>query len=158
MFSIQPRRPAHDAQVELIRTFATSKLRAIYTPIPSENNSAAPSEFPFTSIVALNDANVVVGTADYMINTPSVFIQGIAVATTYRCRGVARTMLNHIEMLAAKSRLSSLQIKTIQETGNVGIFQRMGFHVIGAQKSERFIGTNGQVVNEITLQCDVARL
>ena len=87
-----------------------------------------------------------------MLYSSAIYVQGIAVAISHRQCGVAKAICNHIEMLAVGLHLPALQVKIIQEMGNVEIFKLLGFHVIEERTSNRFVGLQGQPVAEVTLE------
>lgn len=54
--------------------------------------------------------------------------------------------------LAVDKGYAALEVATIKETGNVEIFKHLGFSVIEERISERFLGSHGQSVTEVTLK------
>jgi GNAT superfamily N-acetyltransferase len=157
MFSIRPAQPVDDESIKRITAESTVELRAVYAPKALDKTSVtAPSSAP--RVVALDIGHAIVGVAEYIVESTAVYVQGIAVSASHRRCGIAAALLKHIEMITAGLQIPALKVKTILETGNVEIFERMGFHLIDERVSERFIGPQGQAVFEVTLERAVASL
>ncbi len=141
--------------VNLIVAACTRELRMIYAPRPNLVNVFQSQVHP-VRIVAVDADNMIIGVAEYMGRDSALYVQGIAVAPKHRRRGVATGLLAHCASLAVHAGLPALEIATIKETGNVGIFNRLGFVVIDERVSERFWSHDEQPVTEITLRRGVA--
>jgi N-acetylglutamate synthase-like GNAT family acetyltransferase len=144
---------ATDAEpVQLIMRSCTGELRTVYVPklqpkIASGNDAPA-----ILRIVAVDQADTVVGVAECIARPTVLYVQGVAVDPAHRRRGVAGALLAHIVMRALEMGLPVLQLATIKEAGNVDVFKRLGFSVVEEQKSERFLGQHGQPIFEVTLE------
>ena len=102
--------------------------------------------------MAVDDADTVIGVAEYITQEVDLYVQGVAVLPTHRRRGVARTLLGHITTLAIDFGLPALSVVTIKETGNLEIFESLGFIVVEERTSDRFVGIQGQPVTEVVLR------
>jgi len=135
--------------VKHIMTLCTSELRAVYKPKPKSETILTSHSLSNTRVVAVDDADTVIGVAEYITQEVDLYIQGVAVLPTHRRRGVARTLLGHIATLAIDFGLPALSVVTIKETGNVEIFESLGFIVVEERTSDRFVGIQGQPVTEL---------
>lgn len=141
--------------VNSIMAACTRELRMIYAPRPNvadvSQNQAHPAR-----IVAVDVADTIVGVAECIGRASALYVQGLAVASTHRRRGVATELLAHCTALAGDAGLPALEIATIKETGNAGIFRRLGFLVVDERVSERFWSRDQKPVTEVTLRRAVA--
>lgn len=152
MITVRPYLPADAQAVEHIVTACTRELRKVYRP-SADKPPASPDTVPaIERVVAIDDAGTIVGVAEFAPRTSALYAQGIAVAPDYRRRGVAGALLKHIAALAANRQIPQVELATIKETGNVGIFLRLGFFVVEERLSERFTGADGQAVTEVMLK------
>ncbi|WP_333876840.1 GNAT family N-acetyltransferase [Methylobacter sp.] len=137
--------------VNLIMTTCTQELRKVYGPKPATKrvSKIQPNS---SRIVAVSPKDTVVGVAECIHRELALYVQGIAVAPTYRRRGVATDLLAHCNSLAADAGLNVLEIATIKETGNAELFCRLGFFVIDERVSDHFWHHDKQPVTEVTLR------
>jgi len=156
MLVVRAFRPADAESVEFIMASATRELRAVYAPVPLTDIAPVKHSSSSTRVVALDRTDTVVGVAECIVCPLALYVQGVAVASTHRRCGVAGALLGHLAMLAVDMGLPVVQVATIKETGNVEVFQRLGFEVIEERISERFLGLHGQPVTEVTLKRQVA--
>jgi ribosomal protein S18 acetylase RimI-like enzyme len=138
--------------VNLIVASCTRELRTVYCSRPLSNASAVASSYSLARVVAVDHTGTVVGIAECIERPSVIYVQGIAVAPTHRRSGIAGDLLEHIKSLAAHRGLPDLELATIKETGNVEIFRRLGFTVSEERVSERFQGSDGMPVTEVTLK------
>lgn len=141
--------------VNLIMSSCTQELRKVYAPKPTTKSVSQIQPSP-SRIVAVSPKDTVVGVAECVYRAPALYVQGIAVAPTYRRHGVATDLLAHCNSLAANAGLNVLEIATIKETGNAEIFCHLGFVVVDEHISDRFWRHDKQPVTEVTLRRHVA--
>jgi ribosomal protein S18 acetylase RimI-like enzyme len=156
MIVVRAFRPADAESVDLIMNSSTRELRAVYAPKPKVENSSVRHSSSSARVVAMDNADTAIGVAECIVHPLALYVQGIAVASTHRRRGVARALLEHIATLAVDLGLPAVRVATIKETGNVEVFKRLGFDVIEERTSERFLGLHGQPVTEVTLKRHVS--
>lgn len=131
----------------------TAELRQIYLPEPNPPGKSAATgrRQCHTRIVAVDGSGGVVATAECIRRITVLYVRGIAVSPAARRRGMAAALLAHCAGLAADIGLPALEVATIGETGNVGIFRRLGFLVVAERVSGRFRRPDGRPVVEVTL-------
>ncbi|MBW7900757.1 MAG: GNAT family N-acetyltransferase [Rhodocyclaceae bacterium] len=137
--------------VDLITAACTRELRRVYSPKPSAEPILR-NRSDSSRIVAVDDAEAIVGVAECIRHASAVYVQGIAVAPTHRRCGVAADLLAYGASLAAGAGCPALELATIKETGNVEIFCRLGFRVIEERVSDRFWSHDERPVTEVTLR------
>ena len=138
----------HEAALSKIKIQATNELRAKYIPRVGMQSCNA-SEVAV--LVALKDGSVV-GTAEYFQKSRSLYIQGIAVHPDYREKGVCRSILLKAEEIACVRQLSSLSLSTIEETGNVAIFEKLGFSVVSRMAASNYVSLDGESVMLVNMK------
>ena len=156
MITVRSFLPIDVESVDLIMKSSTQELRAVYTPKPKAVTAPVNHSSSSARVVALDNAEMVVGVAECIVCSSALYVQGVAVASTHRRRGVASALLEHIAKIAVENSLPVVQLATIKETGNVEIFKHLGFNVIEERISERFLGLHGQPVTEVSLQFQIA--
>ena len=130
----------NDAMAE-VSALATETLRETYrlTPHPPSDASDRPA---LTRLVAEVEGRIV-GTVQYGIRGSRLHIIGLMVRPDHRRKGVARAMIESLALTARDLGMTHLSLYTIRETGNVPIFERVGFAVIREEtatwaESDRF--------------------
>lgn len=132
-----------------LRQEATDALRRIY--LPKDEVPGLRRVMPhFETLVAVADGELV-GTLEYTLAHAAVYLQGLGVAETWQGQGVARRLVEAAADLAERYPLPKLELCTIRETGNVQVFERLGFTVCGEAPSTQFIGAVGQPVSEVVM-------
>lgn len=71
----------------------------------------------------------IVGAVTIYRDAAALVVSQLAVDPKYRRQGVARQLLRSANDAGEKSGAIELRLNTIQETGNVDIFERLGFTV-----------------------------
>ncbi len=88
------------------------------------NSANAPRKY--TVLVALVNEEVV-GTVQYYFANGILELFGLSVHEAFRRKGVARELVSHLKKFSQAQNLTAIRLNTMRETGNVPIFQRMGF-------------------------------
>jgi len=148
--------PDDSEAVRHITGVATQELRRVY--VPNESNEAGNSPAPtFLKYVACDSEGDVQGIVEFIPQGDVLLIQGLAVHPVARKQGVAKALLSHLHAIACKSGLAAMELKTIAETVNSLVFERLGFTVVDSVDSERFSGKRGGKVVELTMRCGVSQ-
>lgn len=152
MILVRAYRPDDAEQVGQIMQECTSELRTVYVLNPQVSAAASRSLPVLNRVVALSDTGAIVGVAEFEARQFALYAQSVAVAPVHRQRGTAGALLNYIAAAAVDLGIGIVEIATIKETGNVAVFARLGFSMVAECPSERFLGSDGQVVTEVTLR------
>ena len=90
-----------------------------------------------TRLVALADERVV-GVVEYWKDGDRLAFLGLSVHPDFRRRGVARALVRNLERIGSDSGCLTLGLHTVRQTGNVGIFERLGFRVESEARTSLF--------------------
>lgn len=133
---VRPARPEDERAVCAVDELATATLRQAYRPnaVALANREVVVSRM--SRLVAMIDDQVV-GTVLYDIGNGSVRLVGLGVHSDYRQRGVARAMVDALRDVGERAGAEALFPHTVKETGNVGIFEHLGFSVV-SEEPDRF--------------------
>jgi len=88
-----------------------------------------------TRLVA-RSKSVLAGTLQFRSDAHHIHLLGIAVAPEYQHRGIARAMVAFVAELAPSLGHRTLALDTIVETGNVQLFERMGFALVRTETAQ----------------------
>ena len=132
-------RPATDADADAmaeVSALAAETLRETYRPKESAGEGAPKPPGKLTRLVALIDGRIV-GTVKYAMDGDALRVIGLGVHPDFRKRGVATELIRYLEDLARVNGAARLSLRTVKETGNVAIFERLGFSTVSEQE-DRF--------------------
>lgn len=131
-----------------IMAAATQELRRTY--YPKETGKGCIST-PAGALVALERGRVV-GTVEYVLECDHVYLQGIAVHPKYRRRGICRSLLAAANALARENGLNTVVLYVIEETGNVTIFERLGFNITRRVPAVGYVSPTGAPVTRVEME------
>ncbi|EMI22305.1 GCN5-related N-acetyltransferase domain protein [Rhodopirellula maiorica SM1] len=129
---------AEDAKaVATVFRVAFAPLRAIYRP--SEHTAARQplGQQEGTRLVAELDQQVV-ATVQFDSHEDYLHVIGLAVHPQHQQKGIARRLLDWIDSQALSAGRTAIVLRTIEQTGNVPVFERLGFRSIDEGVSDRF--------------------
>jgi N-acetylglutamate synthase-like GNAT family acetyltransferase len=142
-------RPATVNDISAARSLAErgfAELRRFYRPkLPA---SAADSA---NCVVAEIDGRVA-GTALFAIEADRLHLWALAADPEVRGIGVARALLAHLGDTAMAARLRALSLCTIQQTGNVAMFERLGFRGIRDEPATWALSQCGESLVEVLME------
>jgi ribosomal protein S18 acetylase RimI-like enzyme len=133
-FSVRPCRPEDESEAREVDVLATADLRRAYRPTQAALARRASLRAALTRLVALADTRVV-GVVDYWKDGDRLAFLGLGVHPDFRRRGVARALVRDLERIGSDSGCQALGLHTVRQTGNVRIFERLGF--MSSQRLER---------------------
>ncbi len=148
---IRQARVEDDAQLASIQEQARCLLRAVYRPTPAGNrNHGRLAAVSHCMVVEVE--GTVVATFQYYGDGNRLRLMGLAVHEAYRCSGIARACVAYCSRLAQAQGYEALCLATIKETGNVPLFEHLGFRSVDAQQSLLCQGPDGEPVVEVELE------
>lgn len=137
-------RPCRDSDVpradELVaRAFQT--LRHIYRPTPAalarkKNRTPAPRLLAVDS--SPDSSEKILGSVEYELLPDQLSLMALAVHPDARRRGIARSLIRNLQIIAADNNLPRVTLWTITQTGNVPIFERLGFRTLRVTPADLF--------------------
>jgi N-acetylglutamate synthase-like GNAT family acetyltransferase len=90
--------------------------------------------------------------SQYYFDKKFLRILGLGVHEDFRLKGIARSFINHIIDLANTKECFALRLFTIKGTGNVPIFERIGFEIVGEHHDGLLEGLNGEHVTDTEME------
>ncbi len=102
-------------------------------------------------LVAIGDGRVLGGVA-CRFGGERLHLQSLQVLPTRHRRGVARRLIEGAGELASHRGAARLTLETIRQTGNVPIFERLGFQIVHAEVTDRFELLSGGKAVTVTLE------
>ena len=140
--------------VAIIGDQMNSFLRKFYQPSEAAHANRKAISEKLIRLVAVVDSRVV-GTVQYYPSGDALRLVGLAVLEEYRCCGIARALVNHVLCLARRLSLVCLRVSTVKETGNVPIFQKLGFGVIRETRDGFCVTPDGSSVVDVELEMKI---
>jgi len=137
------RATSNDTQeVQTVMDAAYETVRDVYRP---KSNAIPTSE----------NANLMAGAVCVYSEGAALHVSQLAVVPKFRKRGVARALLQSANDAAIERGAIKLRLNTIQETGNVAIFERLGFAVDSTTEATWCISERFPQLNDVSMtrQC-----
>jgi GNAT superfamily N-acetyltransferase len=140
---------ADEEDVQLVSKEALATLRKFYAP--SATAKKIGSESSSIRLVAIYEDRII-GTVIYEEDSTSLYFGGLGVLEDYRRKGVLRILVERLEQIAKRGNFQKLTCATMIETGNVPIFEKLGFQVVSSEITNKFVSPAGQPVTEVRLE------
>jgi len=145
-------RPGAAGDLEVIRELgerAFATVRHIYRPNKRalENRSRLALE----CLIAFSD-DVPAGVVRWACEGDTLRVIGLAVLPQYRRRGIARSLIERLCHIAAERSCRTLALHTVVQTGNVAVFERLGFRVIEEQPDAYSVSPSGTPLTEAYME------
>ena len=143
--------PADEAAAVELSGQAFAELRAVYVPSPRLAEAARQQDRRYARLVAEVDG-AIVGTLAWAVEGERVHVRALAVVAAHRRRGVARALTERCAALARHRGLRAVSAYAIKETGNVALFERLGFAVVSEEVTATATTPAGEPVTEVYLE------
>lgn len=128
MIITRPAAPNDMPQIQAVTNAAFATVRDVYRPNPDATPTSENADLDPKTIVALVDDKIVGAVCVYQ-DAAALNVSQLAVDPKCRRQGVARKLLQSVYDAGKQSGATELRLNTIRETGNVAIFERLGFTV-----------------------------
>lgn len=155
MMTVDIATPDDVANASAISHAAFSELRTVYRPTETAIANKAERQEEAVHAVAKIDQTVV-GTLEYFVEKDQLYVIALAVDATFRRQGIARRLIEFVGEVARGLGRSIVATRTIKETGNVPIFERLGFHVVGEEIANWCVSDVHATLHDVHLERDVA--
>jgi len=130
---------------------AFAAVRRFYRPNPAAHANLSAIAPALERLVA-EDGGPIVGTVRFGIFDGCMRVVGLAVPPRFQRRGVARALIEEVARLARDKGCRSLALYAVTKTGNVAIFNRLGFQVISERPDEYSISADGEALREAYME------
>jgi GNAT superfamily N-acetyltransferase len=108
------------------------------------------------SVRLLAEVNrTIVGTVTYAPKDDRLHLRRLAVDAAFRRRGITRAFVEHVSERAKDAQLRALSLYTIEQTGNVPIFERLGFRRLHEVPAGWAVSTCGEELHEVFMEKEV---
>jgi predicted N-acetyltransferase YhbS len=151
-------RKATDADVDdVAAVFAAAfePLRSIYRPT-AEVAARQPQRAQAGTRLVAEVAGRLVATVQFDSHQEHVHIMGLAVHPDFQRMGIAGRMIDWIESQARSLGHNLVVLDTIKETGNVSVFEKLGFRVYNEEITSDFESDTYPVLHEVKMERTVA--
>ena len=139
------------AAAERVAAEAFVGLRKVYRPTPDAVRNKQKLESDLKRLVALDGPDVV-GTVQYRLQDNRLHLLGLAVSPRRRRSGIARALIERLCGIASDQQCQRLSLYTIEKTGNVAVFERLGFKVVERAPAENLISMSGEPLTEAYME------
>ena len=154
MIEIREASEQDPAGIAQVAAEATATLRRVYRPNERALANRTAMKRSLVCLVAEMD-EVIVGTVEYAVEDPVLRVINLGVRESFRRRGVARALVEALVRIARNSGAPCLLVHTVKETGNVPIFERMGFRVTAESEDTYSENGGGAPLTDVQLRRDV---
>src|SRR5688572_7446346 len=139
---------ADEPYVAEIDRLATADLRKVYEPNQEAQKQRAAIGPTLEGLVAVLRGRVV-GVVRYRIVADRLSLLGLGVHPIFRQRGVATALIEQLHSIGQDKGCTAVTLYTVRETGNVGVFERMGFMVVSEEPSKLFQSVSFSSLSEV---------
>lgn len=151
---------SHRAEADEVTAKAFETLRRIYRPTREavEMKRRRP---PARRLIAfqpnqrdenLQDNGPIIGSVEYEVLDDQLSMMALAVHLEWRRRGIARLLIEKLQQIGRDHGVSRLTLWTILETGNVPIFERLGFRVVRVENADLFESDQFEELEEALME------
>jgi putative acetyltransferase len=133
---VRPARPADADAIARVDASGTRTLRAVYRPTPAAIAGGHALRAGCETLVAELDGELVGVVRLRGDGDDTLQLFGLFVDEAHRRRGVARALV----AAACERDYARIALHTIAETGNVPIFERLGFVTVAEQPADDVVG------------------
>jgi GNAT superfamily N-acetyltransferase len=141
---------AADASIAAaVMSAATAQLRRVYRP-NQQAVARARAAKEIRWLLAMDGA-AAVGALRYVIECDGLHL-GLGVRPEHQRKGVAKALVDFLAAKALSMSLPKLSLYAIKETGNVPIFERLGFTVIREQSAEGIQSVTGCALTDVYME------
>jgi predicted N-acetyltransferase YhbS len=135
--------PADADAVRRLGEDAFAETRRIYRPSAAALSDATATQM-LDRLVVAEETGRLIGTVRYRVDGCRLRVIGLAVLPEQRRRHVARDLIEALIPIAREHGCRTLALYTVTKTGNVPIFERLGFRVISESPDDYSVSVTGE--------------
>lgn len=151
MISVRLARRADLIPARNVSEAAFATLRQTYRPTRKALARKRKSRGDGLRLVAEFEGRIV-GTVEYEVLADQLCLMGLGVHPESTRRGVATALLKKLQQIAEDSGIRRITLWTVVQTGNVEIFQRLGFRVVSIHPADLFESTRHAKLTEAFME------
>ena len=148
--------PADAAAATTVFETAFAPLRSIYRPTGAALARQAERAQVGTRLVAEIDGTIV-ATVQYDLHADHIHVIGLAVHPDFQRKGIARHLLDWICIQAKNLGQPAVMLDTIRETGNVPLFETLGFRITHEETATWCVSETYRELHDVKLERLVKR-
>ena len=156
LLTVREVRPEDETQVAELDSLATLDLRNVYRPTVTATVCRAALVARTRRLVAVIEGRVV-GVLQYYLVEGRLALFGLGVHPQFRRRRVAAALIRELEAIGREVGCAALTLHTVRETGNVEIFQRLGFLVESDAPTDLFQSDGRELLSEVVMRKELDR-
>ena len=141
--------------VRAVEASATTTLRQVYCPNRKAWRHRQSISRSLCRLVAESDG-AIVGTTQYVVVEDVIRVIGLGVHHDFRRQGVARALIGEVARQAQSCGIRFVVLHTVEQTGNVPIFEALGFHVRSRCPEEYAESITGGELTDVCLELRMA--
>ncbi len=146
-------RPALSTELDQVRSIRAQSfvtLREVYRPLPNALPVDAASDPLLYDLIAFISGRAA-GVVGISQRSMDMRVSGLAVLPEFRNRQVATALLEHAHRLAQDSGCGVLRLFTIGETGNIPIFERLGFECVAETVADWCVSDRFDTLHDVEM-------
>jgi len=140
---------ANDQSVATLSQSCFNKLSEIYKPTEKAKRNKAKNHNDWTCFGFYHNERLV-GVVEVKLLDLDLQISSLAVNSAYRRQGIARRLIEFA--ISRFNGLRTISVWCVQQTGNVSIFNALGFQVVQEFESDYFELVDGSQAIEVQLK------
>ena len=149
--TVAPALPEDIAPAKAIAKAAFSELRSVYSP----TQAAIANQPKSTAYVVAKIGQTVVGTLQYFDEGDRIYVFDVAVDMQYRRQGIARNLIDFVSDIACTLAHGIVATRTIKETGNLEVFEKLGFSVVKEETAKWCVSDRYPTLHDVYLERQV---
>ena len=136
---------------------AVATLRQVYRPTPVAIGAKHARRANRQCLVAMIGP-ITVGYLEFETRPDALRLLGPMVDPDHRRQGVARALISQLIAIARNTGTARLSLATIEQTGNVEIFTKLGFHVVSRAPVTDAISVKNEPLVDVEMELVVSSL
>lgn len=128
-------------QADELTTLAFQTIRHIYRPTPAavDLKRSRPPSPRLIAVESTSDGRKkILGSVEYELLPDQLSLMALAVHPEFRRHGIARRLIQKLQHIAAAENIPRLTLWTITQTGNVPLFEHLGFQTLRISPADLF--------------------
>jgi len=135
----------------VVLKLAFDTVRSIYHPTGKIAKGQADRAREGTRLIALINQQIA-GTVQLANHQNHAHVIGLAVHPAFRQQGIARQLIQHSLQYAREWNHDTIVLETIKETGNIPLFEKLGFQVSHERITDDFASKQFERLHEVRME------